>query len=164
MHLNDLQANMGHMHALDSLESLWNGEFNKECTQLERVSSDPLFRLPLASLLAQVHNNGFMELPVDEFYAYANSNINSDQTIIVAESITVLSFSNETEAKKMILRAMQNNSGNRLIIDTGILFLSRKCDSESDEFVANYLMEQPDLQKDQRILGYLESSKEKCSR
>ena len=59
---------------------------------------------------------------------------------------------------------MQNNSGNRLIIDTGILFLSRKCDSESDEFLAKYLIEQPDLQKDQRILGYLESSKEKCSR
>ena len=98
-HLHDLQESMNHMHDLDSLESLWNGEFNKECTQLERVSSDPLFRLPLASLLAQIHNNGFMKLPVDEFYDYASSNINSDQTIAVAESIAVLSFSNETEAK-----------------------------------------------------------------
>ena len=161
-HLNSLHSDLRYLDEINSLNKIWEMDFNKECKNLFETSTNILFRLGISSILVQSSINGFNDLDTEQFYTYSIANLDSNDPRIVADAISILSFSNEINNSIRIYEAMHKFSDNRYIIDTGILFLAMQCNLDSSKLIDDFLAAHPELKDDIRINGYLSSAEEIC--
>ena len=161
-HLNGLHSDLRYLDEINSLNKIWKMDFNKECKQLLETSTNTLFRLGISNILVQSSNNGFIDLDTEQFYTYSIANLDSNDPRIVANSISILSFSDDIGNSIKISETLHKHSDDRYIVDTGILFLAMQCNLESRKLIDDFLDSYPKLKDDTRINDYLSSSEEVC--